>query len=480
METTAAALTTDVIVGVVGAGTMGRGIASVAAAAGHRVLMTDAVPGAIAEAKAELAGRMDRDVERGRLGRGAADARLARIQAAGELADLAEAGLVIEAIVEDLAVKHDVFGQLEAIVDADTILASNTSSLSITEIGAALARPGRVVGMHFFNPAPLLPLVEVVAAETSDPAVVECVRATAAAWGKTPVVCTSTPGFIVNRIARPFYLEPLRMLEEGAAPAQTDAAFTAAGFRMGPFALLDLIGLDVNLAVSVSVFRQLSNNPRIPPSSLQTEMVDTGRLGRKTSQGFYAYPEGAPSFDVVEPSGVTNVSVIGDLHHGGDLVDRLSAATKIESLPADDGPGRLVIDGHVVVATPVPVPPGGAAFDLVNDWTTTEAVAAAGAPQALAAFAGAMDLCGVAVVPIEGTPGLVVMRTVAMLCAVAEEAAMAGVASRPDIDMAMRLGLNYPAGPFEWSARITTETIDEVLRALHDHYGEDRYGPIKR
>jgi 3-hydroxybutyryl-CoA dehydrogenase len=302
VQAMATALAPSTTVAVVGAGTMGAGIAQVAALAGHRVQLHDARFGAADAAKLSIGDALRKSVAKGRLAAAGAEAALARIHTVVTLADAAVAALVVEAIVEDVAAKRALIEQLENIVEPGCILASNTSSLSITALAAAARHPGRIVGMHFFNPAPLMPLVEVVRGLTTDPDVADAVFATAAAWGKTPVHAISTPGFIVNRCARPFYSEALRLLTERAAsPATIDAVMRdAGGFRMGPFELMDLIGLDVNLAVTRGVWEACFGDPRYAPSLQQQERVAAGRLGRKTGRGLYEYRAGKP---VKRPAG---------------------------------------------------------------------------------------------------------------------------------------------------------------------------------
>ncbi len=293
------ALPLEARIGILGAGAMGSGIAQVAAAAGHHVVVTDPFPEAIARGTLGLKQSLARDVEKGRRTAGDAAVLEQRVlwsdAAPGNYAPLAGCALVIEAIVEDLAAKREAFHGLENALARDAILATNTSSLSITAIAAACREPGGVVGIHFFNPAPVLPLVEIVPGLTTGEATVATARATVAAWGKTPVTASDTPGFIVNRIARPFYGEALRILEEGIADCATIdwAMRERGGFRMGPFELMDLIGNDVNLAVSRTVFESLHFDPRYKPSVTQQRLVDAGRLGRKTGRGYYDYADGA-------------------------------------------------------------------------------------------------------------------------------------------------------------------------------------------
>jgi 3-hydroxybutyryl-CoA dehydrogenase len=278
-------------VAVVGAGTMGAGIAQVAAVAGHPVIVYDAAEGAAARAVAAVRDRAARLVQKGRL-EGPVDLRL---EVAGELGELARAACVIEAVAEDLAVKQALFADLEKVVAPDCVLATNTSSLSPTAIAAGLSHPGRLVGLHFFNPAPVMRLVEVVSGLATDPAVAAAVTRLAQDWGKQVVQASATPGFIVNRVARPFYAEALRLAEERvASPATVDAVLTqAGGFRMGPFALMDLVGQDVNEAVTRSVWTAFGYDPRFAPSLLQRAMVEAGWLGRKTGRGWFRYGDDA-------------------------------------------------------------------------------------------------------------------------------------------------------------------------------------------
>ena len=291
-------------VGVVGAGAMGAGIAQVAAQAGHRVVLCDARAEALSRAKAGMEKALARLVEKGRLSAAAAADTLARVQVAQPdasggptLRPLADAGLVIEAIVEDLGAKRDLVARLEQVTGPDAVLATNTSSLSVAAIASVLATPERFVGLHFFNPAPLMALVEVVPGVRSAPDLAARASALMRAWGKVPVTASDTPGFIVNRVARPFYGEALRLLEEGVAdPATIDHAMrTLGGFRMGPCELMDFIGHDINFAVTKSVWEQTFHEPRYRPSLVQQRLVEAGWLGKKAGRGFYDHAQPLPA-----------------------------------------------------------------------------------------------------------------------------------------------------------------------------------------
>jgi 3-hydroxybutyryl-CoA dehydrogenase len=287
------------VVGVVGAGAMGSGIAQVAAAAGHRVVLGDADPASVPRAKERITKSVAKAVESGKLARDVAEGLVDRIADAGNLtngyAAYADCGVVIEAIVENLEVKRILFAALEKVVSAECILATNTSSLSIAAIGGATSSAHRVIGIHFFNPPVVMPLVEVIPAITTSPVVTEQATALVKSWKKTVVVASDTPGFIVNRIARPFYGESLRQLEEGVADVATIdwAMRELGGFRMGPFELMDFIGNDVNYAVTTSVFEAFYYDPRYRPALTQRRLVEAGLFGQKTKRGYYDYRDGA-------------------------------------------------------------------------------------------------------------------------------------------------------------------------------------------
>jgi 3-hydroxybutyryl-CoA dehydrogenase len=295
-------------VAIIGSGSMGSGIAQVAATAGHQVCLYDNNPDALSRAETKLHRVFNRLVEKGKYPEKESQAILGRIRFVDSMYDCKNAGLLIEAIVEDLNAKQRLFERMEEVLGGEAILATNTSSLPVASIAAACKNSGKVLGMHFFNPAPLMKLVEVVPAVQTDPAVVDRAIELAGSWGKVPVKARDTPGFIVNRVARPFYGEALRILEEGFADAPTvDWAMTElGGFRMGPFTLMDYIGNDVNYKVTETVFKAFYYDPRYKPSFTQKRLVEAGYLGRKSGRGFYDYAEGA------ENPGPTKDKILGE------------------------------------------------------------------------------------------------------------------------------------------------------------------------
>jgi 3-hydroxybutyryl-CoA dehydrogenase len=477
-------------VAVVGTGTMGQGIAQVALVAGHPVRLYDAAPGRAAEAAAAIGARLDRLVEKDRLTGADRDAARARLRPVDSLAELADCALVVEAVLERLDVKQELFRALEDVVADDCLLATNTSSLSVTAIGGALRNPGRFVGLHFFNPAPLLPLVEVVSGFATD--VTSATRAyeTARAWGKTPVACADTPGFIVNRIARPFYAEAFAVYEsQGADPATIDAVLReSGGFRMGAFELTDLIGQDVNESVTHSVWQSFFQDVRFAPSLAQRRLVESGRLGRKSGQGWYDYRDGAErpephTAEAAEPPAY--VVAEGDLGPASELLPMIREAGVQVREEAEDNGTRLVLPsgGQLVLAD------GQTSaefrdvvyFDLALDYRKATRIALSASqdtnPQTLAEATGLFQALGKKVSVIGDVPGMIVARAVARIIDLAYDAVAKGVATEEDIDTAMRLGVNYPLGPFEWSRRLGRSWAYDLLDDLHLRDPSGRYAP---
>ncbi|MFM2201685.1 MAG: hypothetical protein RL040_885 [Bacteroidota bacterium] len=298
-------------IGIIGSGAMGAGIAQVAAQAGHDVVVHDQQKTALDRAENALKNTLAKLLEKGKISAQESASILGRIAFRETLEALSSSDLIIEAIVENLDVKKKVFQSLETLVTADCILATNTSSLSVTAIAAACSKPERFIGIHFFNPAPLMPLVEIIPALQTNAELASTCANLMRAWGKVPVVCKDTPGFIVNRVARPYYSEALRMYDEGIADmASIDSAMRNQGFRMGPFELMDMIGHDVNYTVTESVFAAMYFDPRFRPSITQKKLVEANWLGRKTGRGFYNYAEGAehpnPSVDAELSATISN------------------------------------------------------------------------------------------------------------------------------------------------------------------------------
>ncbi len=478
-------LKSDLVVAVLGAGTMGRGIAQVCAQAGMTTLLYDARDGAVAEATAAINKGLDGQVAKGRMTDEAKHDVMRRIQPIASLDEAAPAGLVIEAIVEDLAVKRELFRALEQRLAPDAVIASNTSSLSVTEIAAGCARPENIGGLHFFNPPPVMKLVEVIGGLRSDPVLVDALVAFSKRIGKVPVVATDTPGFVVNHAGRAYGPEALRIVGQGIASAhEVDVLMKeAAGFRMGPFELLDLVGGDVTHAVMESIHARYYDEPMYQPSALMAVRVAGGLLGRKSKRGFYDYASapqaGAPTIAVIEQP-VPKTIWIADEDGGSDLAARLAAAG-IEAIVGGTPDARALC-----LVTPLGEDCTSAALRLKLDPSRTVAVDMLArftgrhtamknpltTPQALGGAVAALAATGAPVTAINDSTGFVVQRLLAMIVNIGCRIAELRVAAPADIDTAVELGLNYPKGPLVLGDSLgptrVLAVLDAMFAASHD------------
>jgi 3-hydroxybutyryl-CoA dehydrogenase len=473
----------DLVAGVAGAGTMGRGIAQVLAQCGARTLVFDAQPGAARKAKDAISLALGKVVEKGRLSAAEVEKTLQRIEITDSLEGLAPCHVVVEAIVEDLAAKRALFSSLEQAVRDDCILASNTSSLSVTAMAAACKRPGRVAGYHFFNPVPVLKIVEVVDGVLTEPWASEALTGLARRFGHTPVRCKDTPGFIVNHAGRAFVPESLRVLSEGIADfAAIDRILVdAAGFRIGPFGLMDLVGLDIAHAVMKSMYQQYFEEPKYRPSFLAEPRVAAGLLGRKTGRGWYEYdkegvalrsPEAAPP--KARPETVWAVPELKEL-----LVE-LGARPELKPTP-----------DSVCFVAPLGADATTTALELGLDPARTVAVdplfgfskrrtlmkTPTTRKEVVDAAHGLLASDGVPVSVINDSPGFVAQRVVAHIVNVGCDIVQMRIATPQDLDRAVTLGLGYPRGPLAMGDAVGPKRILAALEAMHDFYQEPRYRP---
>ena len=472
----------DLVAGVVGAGTMGRGIAQVLAQCGARTLVYDAQPGAAKKARESISLALAKLAERGRLDAAAAQAAVARIEVAESLDAFAPCQVVVEAIVEDLDVKRGLFTQLESIVGPDCILASNTSSLSVTAMGAACKRPQRVAGYHFFNPVPLMKIVEVVDGVLTEPWATDALAALAKRFGHTPVRCKDTPGFVVNHAGRAFVPEALRILAEGIADFATidRILVDAAGFRLGPFALLDLIGLDVSHAVMKSMYHQYYEEPKYRPSFLAEPRVAAGLFGRKSGRGWYQYGKDGTLQAIADapipeakPRGVWAVPELTDLvaKLNAPLTSKDEASVCLVAPLGKDATTSALEHGLDPARTVAVDPLFG--FAKRRTLMTTPATR----PEARDAAHALLAADGTPVSVIKDSPGFVAQRAVAHIVNVGCDIAQMRIAAPEDLDRAVTLGLNYPRGPLAMGDAFGAARILEVLEAMHAFYQEPRYRP---
>lgn len=483
------ATSAELKIAIVGTGAMGRGIAQIAAQAGITVLMHDALEGAAVKARDALAATFDTLRQKGRMSEGAVRDALQRLQPVAGLADLAGAALVIEAIVEDLEVKRALFRELEAIVAPDCVLATNTSSLSVTAIAAGCAKPQRVVGFHFFNPVPLMKVVEVIDGVRGAPEVGDAMIALARRMGHLPVRAKDTPGFIVNHAGRGFGTEALRLLGENvAAPHVIDAVLREqAGFKLGPFELLDLTGLDVSVPVMESIYRQYFDEPRFRPSPLAAQRRVAGLLGRKSGEGYYRYAEGraVPPPQAEAPAARPASVWLSSARPA--LAER--ARELLASLGVTPESGARPSDAALCIVTPLGDDVTQCCVAEALDATRTvgldmlfdnrrhrslllSPLATAGARDAAH---GLLASDGARVGVLRDSAGAVAQRVVATIVNIGCDIAQQGIASPDDIDRAVTLGLGYPYGPLAWGDRLGAATVLEVLSNMHALSGDPRY-----
>jgi 3-hydroxybutyryl-CoA dehydrogenase len=521
------------VIGVLGAGTMGAGIAQLACRSGARTLLHDPVPEALTRGVEKLKDGFQKDATRGRMSVEEAEAGVARLEPVDEMAAFAPCELVIEAAPERLDLKHDIYARLSGIVSRECVLATNTSSLLVTAIAVAAGNPERVVGMHFFNPAPVMRLLEVVAGEQSCDRALAVAEATGEAMGKTVIRAKDGPGFLVNRCNRPFGLEALRLLGERIGDVATidRVCRMQGGFLMGPFELMDLVGIDTGFEISKSFFDQSFGEPRWRPSPIAARYVAAGLHGRKTGRGYYDYGDGAGGtshrpedpgrLDTARPGGGEGVVVIsgdGTLAHelreaaasagyevrtpheptGGVLPalvidcdrrpvrDNDAAPSRSGRMDRRGAPGqaqggaRLILcrEGSLGV-----LDPGGSAvgFHLLAPVAQASLVeltrADSSSPLAAQRAERFFAALGMHTVWVGDAPGLVLGRIV---CQLINESAFAlgeGVGSAADIDTGMVLGLNHPRGPLAWADAIGLDQVLALLDALCEEYREERYRP---
>lgn len=476
-------------VGVVGAGAMGRGIAHVCALAGCSVQLFDSSENAVTSAIGFVHKDLMSAVARGKLSQTAASAALQRITAARTLEEMSGCNLVVEAIVEQLAAKQQLLRALEAVVGPQCVLATNTSSLSVTAIAAACTHPRRVAGWHFFNPVPRMKLVEVIRALRTDPETVRALADLSERVGHHAIVVADSPGFVVNHAGRAFVTEGLKLLAEHTAEQEVlDAILrTCAGFRMGPFELLDLTGLDVSVPVMESIHAQFYGDDRYRPVALARTRLLAGLLGRKSGQGFYSYDEDGVRKATPAPSETrAHTPVLWWPTEGDAALPDPVASLLTECRRADNAE-----DADVILLAPLGRDLSSTAIDLQLDPArvvgvdpvfgsasgVTLMVCPATTPASVDAARSIFANQSIPTFVISDSPGFVAPRVVACIVNLACEMAQQGIASPQDIDAAVRTGLGYPAGPFEWGDRLDPKRVLAILEGLYASFGDQRYRP---
>lgn len=490
------AQSTHLTIGIVGAGIMGRGIAQVAAEAGITVLLADARKGAADEARSFCADMINRKVAKKSLAADAAEAIIGRIHATGAgpesgYAAFKSCHLVIEAAVERLDIKHAILEGVEAEVSEDCIIATNTSSLSVTGFASKARIPGRVAGFHFFNPVPLMKVVEVIGGVLTEPRVLDALSAIAQRIGHHPVRCTDTPGFLVNHAGRAYGTEALRIVQEGIASfADIDRVMTeAGGFRMGPFELFDLTGLDVSHLVIESIYRQFYEEPRYRPVQITAQRYTAGLFGRKNGHGFYVYDDGKPRKP--DEAAAPPVELAGMSAWVSDRYPEAAAAVKavvrktgirLEEHPTPSDGALILLTPFGEDATTAALaeqldPARSVAIDCMFSLDTRRTIMGTpvtrismfDAAHALFAADGSKVTC------ISDSPGFIAQRIIAAIVNIGADIAQQKIATPADINRAVELGLGYPLGPLALGDRHGAGRILSILNAMHDFYGDPRY-----
>jgi 3-hydroxybutyryl-CoA dehydrogenase len=481
---------TNAPLGIIGAGLMGRGIAQIAIQGGIPVMLYDNRPGGGEEARAAIVATLQKLAEKGKISAADATDAASRLSVTATLAGLAPCAAVIEAIVEDLEVKRALFKEIEAIVGADAILATNTSSLSVTAIAAVCKRPERVAGFHFFSPVPLMKIVEVISGPLTDTTVADRLIDMARQMGHTPVKASDTPGFIVNHAGRGYLTESLRLLGESiAAYPEIDRVLRqAAGFRMGPFELLDLTGLDVSQPVMESIYNQYYQEPRFRPSPIARQRLAAGLLGRKSQRGFYRYEDGKkqePAEPPVPPKNAVPVWIsredIAAFPTVAALLERLGAPRDQGERPGERSLCLVLPVGQDVTTTAVAAgldPKRAIGLDpLYLDGRRTLMTTPVTDPAFRDAAHALFGADGVPASVIHDSPGFICQRVVATIVNIGCDIAQQGIASPQDIDKAVTLGLGYPKGPLALGDALGATTVLQILDRLREFYRDPRYRP---
>lgn len=479
--------------GIVGTGAMGRGIAQIAAQAGLTVRLFDANAQAVSAARQYLQDTFAKLADKGKMSAEDGAAALARVLPCGALEEMADCDMVLEAIVERLDVKRELVAKLEGIVRPDAIIASNTSSLSITAIAVGAQHPGRIAGYHFFNPVPLMKVVEVIDGLSGDPAVGDALMALSRRMGHTPVRCKDMPGFIVNHAGRGMNIEGLKVAQEGVAEfADIDAVMREqAGFRMGPFELMDLTGLDVSHPVMESIYNQFYQEPRYRPSPITAIRQVGGLLGRKAGAGFYRYVDGQkqlPAPAAVPSARPSSVWVSRDSERGYAMVVKVLTALGVtpEAGNAPSADALIVVTPLGLDATTCALQQGldatrVVAIDTLLPFEATKRRTLMTTPATTAAMRdaahGLFASDGVPVTVIRDSAGFVAQRIVSCIVNIASDIAQQRIATPSDIDLAVNLGLGYPKGPLALGDAIGPHLVLEVLRNMERLTGDMRYRP---